>query len=106
MHQFSPSMVTNEAITRGAPIVWVVFQVGGSGSRQLKIGSWNPMVADPPAGALTGWRNFHDEDRPTPTSAGSLSVQPTTVDVSYRWHEASGTVAAARSCIALGSIVH
>jgi len=84
VHQFTPSMVTNKAIIRGTPNVQVVFQMDGFGTLALKIGSWNRMVADLPAGALTGWKNFYDEDRPTPTPAESLSVQPTPIYISYQ----------------------
>jgi len=84
VHQFTPSMVTNRAIIRGTPNVQVVFQMDGFGTLALKIGSWDRMVADLPAGALTGWKNFYDEDRPTPTPAESLSVQPTPIYISYQ----------------------
>jgi hypothetical protein len=84
VHQFTASMVTSKAIIRGTPNVQVVFQMDGFGTLALKIGSWDRMVADLPAGALTGWKNFYDEDRPTPTPAESLSVQPTPVYISYQ----------------------
>jgi hypothetical protein len=84
VHQFTPSMVTNKSIIRGTTNVQVVFQMDGFGSLPLKIGSWDRMVADLPAGALTGWKNFYDEDSPTPTPAQSLAVQPTPVYISYQ----------------------
>ena len=84
VHQFTPSMVTNKAIIRGTPNVQVVFQMDGFGTLDLKIGSWNRMVSDLPVGALTGWKNFYDEDRPTPTPAATLSVLPTPIYVSYQ----------------------
>ncbi len=84
VHQFTASMVTNKAIIRGTPNVQVVFQMDGFGTLELKIGSWNRMVSDLPAGALTGWKNFYDEDRPTPTAAQTLSVLPTPIYVSYQ----------------------
>lgn len=84
VHQFTPSMVTNKAIIRGTPNVQVVFQMDGFGTLPLKIGSWDRMVADLPAGALTGWKNFYDEDRPTPTPSESLSVRPTPIYISYQ----------------------
>ena len=84
VHQFTSSMVTNKAIIRGTSNVQVVFQMDGFGPLPLKIGSWDRMVADLPAGALTGWKNFYDEDSPTPTPAESLSVQPTPIYISYQ----------------------
>jgi hypothetical protein len=84
VHQFTPSMVTDTAIIRGTPNVRVVFQMDGFGTLALKLGSWNRMVAGLPAGALTGWKNFYDEDRPTPTPAETMAVEPTPVYVSYQ----------------------
>ncbi len=84
VHQFTDSMVTNKAIIRGTPNVQVVFQMDGFGTLSLKLGSWDRMVADLPAGAATGWKNFYDEDSPTPTPAESLSVRPTPIYVSYQ----------------------
>ncbi len=84
VHQFTPSMVTNKAIIRGTPNVQVVFQMDGFGTLPLKLGSWDRMVADLPASALTGWKNFYDEDRPTPTPAESVAVQPTPIYISYQ----------------------
>jgi hypothetical protein len=84
VHQFTPSMVTNKAVIRGTPNVQVVFQMDGFGTLSLKLGSWDRMVSDLPAGALTGWKNFYDEDRPTPTPAQSVAPTPTPVYVSYQ----------------------
>jgi hypothetical protein len=84
VHQFDPSMVTNKSIIRGTPNVQVLFQMDGFGTLELKKASWNRMVADLPAGALTGWKNFYDEDRPTPTPAQSVAVQPTPSYISYQ----------------------
>ncbi len=84
VHQFAPSMVTNKAMIRGTSNVQVLFQMDGFGTLELKRGSWDRMVSDLPAGALTGWKNFYDEDRPTPTPAESLAVQPTPSYVSYQ----------------------
>jgi hypothetical protein len=84
VHQFTPSMVTDKSIIRGTANVHVVFQMDGFGSLELKRASWDRMVADLPAGASTGWKNFYDEDRPTPTPAESLAVQPTPIFISYQ----------------------
>ena len=84
VHQFTASMVTDRSIIRGTDHVQVVFQMDGFGSLALKRGSWDRMVADLPPGALTGWKNFYDEDRPTPTPAQTLDNAPTPVYVSYQ----------------------
>jgi hypothetical protein len=84
VHQFTPSMVTDKRNIRGTERVQVVFQMDGFGSLSLKRASWDRMVSDLPSGAMTGWKNFYDEDRPTPTPAQSLAVRPTPVYVSYQ----------------------
>ena len=84
VHQFTGSMVTNKASIRGTSNVIVVFQMDGFGTLPLKLGSWNRMVADLPPGALTGWKNFYDEDSPTPTPAQTMAVTPQPVYVSYQ----------------------
>jgi hypothetical protein len=84
VHQFTPSMVTDKAAIRGTRNVVVVFQMDGFGTLELKLASWNRMIADLPAGALTAWKNFYDEDRPTPTPAQTMAVTPRPVYVSYQ----------------------
>ena len=84
VHQFTPSMVTNRSIIRGTDRVQVVFQMDGFGSLTLKQASWGRMVADLPPGALTGWKNFYDEDRPTPSPSQALDNAPTPVYISYQ----------------------
>ena len=42
------------------------------------------MIADLPPTAATGWKNFYDEDRPTPTPAQTLAVTPRPIYVSYQ----------------------
>jgi hypothetical protein len=84
VHQFTPAMVTDKETIRGTSNVHVVFQMDGFGTLPLKISSWDIMVADLPAGASTGWKNFYDEDSPTPTPAESVAVQPTPIYISYQ----------------------
>jgi len=84
VHQFTDTMVTNRSIIRGTDNVRVVFQMDGFGSLSLKRGSWERMVADLPAGALTGWKNFYDEDQPTPTPAETLAQAPAPTYVSFQ----------------------
>jgi len=84
VHQFTDSMVTNRSIIRGTDNVVVLFQMDGFGSLSLKRGSWDRMVADLPAGALTGWKNFYDEDQPTPTPADTMAQLPAPTYVSFQ----------------------
>lgn len=84
VHQFTPSMITNKQQIRGTDVVQVVIQMDGFGTLELKRGSWGRTVADLPAGAFTGWKNFYDEDQPTPTPAETMANQPTPHFVSYQ----------------------
>ena len=84
VHQFTSSMVTNKPLIRGTPRVHVVFQMDGFGSLVLKRASYARMLLDLPAGAVTGWKNFFDEDRPTPTPSQTMANVPAPVYVSYQ----------------------
>ncbi len=84
VHQFTPSMITNKRSIRTTPNVQVVLHMDGFGSLTLKRGSYSRVVADLPPGALTGWKNFYDEDRPTPTAAQTLANEPRPMFVSYQ----------------------
>lgn len=84
VHQFTPSMITNKRSIRGTENVQVVLHMDGFGSLTLKRGSYGRVVADLPAGALTGWKNFFDEDRPTPTPSETLANDPVPMFVSFQ----------------------
>ena len=84
VHQFTPSMITDKTTIRGTENVRVVIQMDGFGTLEMKQGSWGRTVRDLPDGALTGWKNFYDEDRPTPTPAETMSNDPTPHYVSYQ----------------------
>ncbi|MFK8024282.1 MAG: hypothetical protein AB8G26_10015 [Ilumatobacter sp.] len=84
LHQFTPSMVTNKAQIRSTLNCQVMMHMDGFGSLPLKRGSWGRMVDDLPPGALTGWKNFYDEDNPTPTPEETLDNEPRPMFVSYQ----------------------
>ncbi|HSJ91475.1 MAG TPA: hypothetical protein VK917_05370 [Ilumatobacter sp.] len=84
VHQFTPSMITNKQQIRGTDLVQVVIQMDGFGTLEMKRGSWSRTVADLPAGAFTGWKNFYDEDQPTPTAAETMANEPAPRFVSYQ----------------------
>jgi hypothetical protein len=84
VHQFTPSMITNKQAIRGTPNVQVVIHMDGFGSLALKRSSYARVVADLPAGALTGWKNFYDEDQPTPTAQQTVDNAPRPMFVSYQ----------------------
>ena len=84
VHQFTPSMITNKRAIRGTDRIQVVVHMDGFGSLALKRGSYSRVVADLPDGALPGWKNFYDEDRPTPTAAQTMASTPRPMFVSYQ----------------------
>lgn len=84
IHQFTPSMVTNKSQIRQTDNVRVVMHMDGFGSLSLKRASYERMVADLPPGSVTGWKNFFDEDRPTPTPAQTVNDDPTPILVTYQ----------------------
>lgn len=83
LHQFTPSMITGKQLIRGTANVQIVVQMDGFGTLAMKRRSWQMMVDDLPPGALTGWKNFVDEDLPTPTPAETLENTPAPTYVSY-----------------------
>ena len=84
VHQFTPSMIQQKSAIRGTPNVQIVIQMDGFGSLTLKRGSYARVVNDLPAGALTGWKNFFTEDRPTPTPQQTMANTPPPSFVSYQ----------------------
>ncbi len=84
VHQFTPSMITNKHVIRGTENVQVMLHMDGFGPLAQKRGSYDRMVADLPAGALTGWKNFFDEDSPTPTPSQTLANNPVPMYVSFQ----------------------
>ncbi len=84
VHQFTSSMITNKPSIRGTPRVQVLVQMDGFGTLTLKQASYAGVLNGLPAGAMTGWKNFFDEDRPTPTPSQTMANTPAPVYVSYQ----------------------
>jgi len=84
IHQFVPAMVTNKSQIRQTDNVRVVMHMDGFGPLANKRNSYERMVRDLPPGAVTGWKNFYDEDRPTPTPAQTVNDEPSPILISYQ----------------------
>jgi len=84
VHQFAETMITNKQQIRGTDNVQVLIQMDGFGTLDLKRGTWGRVVSTLPEGAFTGWKNFYDEDRPTPTPAETMANEPQPRFVSYQ----------------------
>ncbi len=84
VHQFRQAMITNKEQIRGTDNVQVVIQMDGFGPLENKRGTWARTVSNLPEGAFTGWKNFYDEDQPTPTPAETMANEPQPRFVSFQ----------------------
>lgn len=84
VHQFAESMITNKLQVRGTEQVQVLIQMDGFGTLELKRDTWRRVVSALPDGAFSGWKNFYDEDRPTPTPSETMANEPPPRFVSYQ----------------------
>ncbi len=84
VHQFRPSMISDRQLVRGTDKVQVVIQMDGFGSLDLKHQTYSVTMTDLPPGVLPGWKDFYDEDSPTPTPAETMANVPTPIYVSYQ----------------------
>ena len=84
VHQFTPSMIRDKSSIRGTANVEIVVHMDGFGPLDLKRGSYRRTVQGLPPGALTGWKNFFQNDRPTPTPQQTMDNTPVPSFVSYQ----------------------
>lgn len=84
VHQFAESMITDKQQIRGTANVQVVIHMDGFGTLDLKRGTWSRVVSTLPDDAFTGWKNFYDEDQPTPTPAETMANEPAPRFVSFQ----------------------
>ena len=84
IHQFDPIMLPDRELIVTPPELAVIIQMDGHGTIELKMSSWNRLTAGDGARFWWGWKNFYDEDRPTPTPEQVLDLTPATVYISYQ----------------------
>ncbi len=84
VHQFTDDMISDKADILGTDNVQVIIHMDGFGPYTLKQGSYARVLLNFPENALTGWKNFYDEDEPTPTPAQTMDHDPQPVFVSYQ----------------------
>jgi hypothetical protein len=85
IHQFRFSMVTNRELVAIPSELAVIIQMDGQGPIDTKYETWNALTGAPDAGKFWwGWKNFYDEDFPTPTPEQVLELNPTAYYVSYQ----------------------
>ncbi|MGV1003938.1 MAG: hypothetical protein ACOYEV_04040 [Candidatus Nanopelagicales bacterium] len=85
LHQFRPDMITGrEDLDMSRDELGYVAQMDGNGPLGAKISTWNAVREDSPKGLRWGWKNFIDEDAPTPTAAQTMAIVPKPYWVSYQ----------------------
>lgn len=85
LHQFTTSMITDrDTLDLSHDELSVIVQMDGDGTLGQKLGTWSALRAGAPAGLRFGWKNFFDEDEPTPSPAATFTVSPTPWWVSYQ----------------------
>ncbi len=85
LHQFRTSMIRDRAdLDLSHDSLAVVVQMDGDGTLGQKLDTWRALLADAPEGLRFGWKNFYDEDEPTPTPAQTFAVDPKPWWVSYQ----------------------
>lgn len=84
VHQFTNAMISEKDTIRGTENVQVVIHMDGFGPYQLKQDTYQRVTADMPVGAVAGWKNFYDEDQPTPTPEQTMDHDPVPMFISYQ----------------------
>jgi hypothetical protein len=84
LHQFRHSMLTDRDTIVAPPELAVVVHMDGQGPIGTKYDTYASLTAGAEDRWLWGWKNFYDEDHPTPTPAEVLDLDPLPVFVSYQ----------------------
>ena len=85
LHQFRRSMIAErERLDTGHDELAVLIHADGNGSLPAKLETWRNLHADAPPGVWWGWKNFYDEDAPTPTPQETMAVEPQPLFISYQ----------------------
>jgi hypothetical protein len=84
LHQFRFSMLPDRESIEAPPELAVVVHMDGQGPIGTKYETYAAITAGHEDRWLWGWKNFYDEDSPTPTPAEVLALDPLPVFVSYQ----------------------
>jgi hypothetical protein len=85
LHQFQFSMISNRELIDTPPELAVMIHADGQGPIHSKYDTYRALTGAPDAGRWWwGWKNFYDEDSPTPTPEQVLDLDPVPVYVSYQ----------------------
>ncbi|WP_419837997.1 hypothetical protein [Candidatus Poriferisodalis sp.] len=85
LHQFRFSMITNRDLVETPAELAVLVHMDGQGPIATKYSTWAALTGEPDAHRFYwGWKNFYDEDFPTPTAEQVLALTPSPLFVSYQ----------------------
>jgi hypothetical protein len=84
LHQFRFSMLPDRDDIVVPPELAVVVHMDGQGPIGTKYETYAAITAGAEDRWWWGWKNFYDEDRPTPTPAQVLELEPRPVFVTYQ----------------------
>ncbi len=85
LHQFRFSMITNRELIETPAELAVMIHMDGQGPINTKFSTWKALTGEPDAHRFYwGWKNFYDEDFPTPTADQVLAQTPSPLFVSYQ----------------------
>jgi hypothetical protein len=84
LHQFRHSMLPDRDTITAPPELAVVVHMDGQGPIGTKYETYASLTAGAEDRWLWGWKNFYDEDHPTPTPQQVLDLDPLPVFVSYQ----------------------
>ncbi len=85
VHQFKPSMIiARENMQANRVELKYIIHADGHGNMGQKIDTYTNTQKNLPANISMGWKNFYDEDKPTPTPEQTMSQTPNPVFISYQ----------------------
>ncbi|MDR9450203.1 MAG: hypothetical protein RI637_03195 [Acidimicrobiia bacterium] len=85
LHQFKFTMITNREMIETPPELAVLVHADGQGPIHSKYDTYAALTGAPDADRWWwGWKNFYDEDSPTPTPEQVLELDPLPVYVSHQ----------------------
>jgi hypothetical protein len=84
LHQFRFSMLPDRDTIVAPPELAVVVHMDGQGPIAAKYDTYDAITSGVEDRWLWGWKNFYDEDVPTPTPAQVLALDPLPVLVTYQ----------------------
>lgn len=85
VHQFREFMIQDRATIEQRPEIQVVIQMDGQGPIASKDGTWAAITSGTEGSHWSwGWKNFFDEDIPTPSPEHTMGKVPIPVFVSYQ----------------------